>query len=319
VVAELVRRLWPDADPEEDAAAGRRVAAIHQELLAALGRRWDDPRPLPGEAFGGAAAAAARTRLREEIARLATRPRWVLDEPHLGRLLPLWDGLLPGGVEVHFLHLVRAPAAVAAALAERDGLPPAEGLVVWLLHALDAELATRERPRSLLQLEALADPLADPLPGRAARALGAAAGPVDDLERRLAAALAELGGGDAGPAGDSVAVRVALRFQPWAAAAARALAGLAAGREIESRVALDALRFGLDDAAPRAEIERVQSEFDRLRQRSHLVWRENLRIQTDNDRLRRELDELQQRRSWKLTAPLRWLFAAVRRRPRRPT
>jgi acyl carrier protein len=222
VVAELVRRLWPDADPEEDAAAGRRVAAIHQELLAALGRRWDDPRPLPGEAFGGAAAAAARTRLREEIARLATRPRWVLDEPHLGRLLPLWDGLLPGGVEVHFLHVVRAPAAVAAALAERDGLPPAEGLVVWLLHALDAELATRERPRSWLQLEALADPLADPLPGRAARALGAAAGPVDDLERRLAAALAELGGGDAGPAGDSEAVREALRFQPWAAAAARA-------------------------------------------------------------------------------------------------
>ena len=35
------------------------VVAIHEQLLAALGRAWNDPRPLPGGWLGSAAAAAA--------------------------------------------------------------------------------------------------------------------------------------------------------------------------------------------------------------------------------------------------------------------
>jgi amino acid adenylation domain-containing protein len=305
VAAELVRRLGPDAAGPEAAAVDRRIAAIHEGFLAAVGRRWDDPRPLPAEAFRGAAAGAARAELRGVIAQLASRPRWVVDEPRLCRLLPLWDDLVPETVEVRFLHVLRRPEAAAAVLAEREGLPPGEGLLVWLLHALDGELATRERRGSWLRLETLAAPL----PAAAVAAVAAAAGPVDDLEGRLTAALGELGGAVAGPGGESEALREALRFQPWAAAAHRALAALAEGREIEGRVALDALRFGLDEDARRTEIERVQSENDRLREKSHVVWQENLRMREENERLRREL--IDRTRHGRLFTTLRWLYTVV--------
>jgi hypothetical protein len=116
-------------------------------------------------------------------------------------------------------------------------------------------------------------------------------------------------------------MREVLRFQPWATAADRALVGFTEGREVQSRVALDALRFGLDEGARKTELERVQNENDRLRGKSHVVWQESLRIQGENDRLRQELTALgcdRQRRPWTLASPWRWLFAVVRR-GHRPT
>lgn len=326
VVADLIGSLGPDA-PGIDTEESRRISAIHESFLAALGRAWHDTHPLPEEVFSGETAIAARARLREVFDRLATRSRWVLDGSRLGRLLPLWDGLLPAAVDVHFLHVLCGPSAAAAELVEHEGLQVEEGLLSWLLHALDSESATRGRSRSWVRLETLGPPVP---PGFAA-AIAAAVGPLEASEERVAAVLSGLRDRrspevptDLGPALE------VLRFQPWADVAERALLGFSQGREIESRVALDALRFGLDEGARRVELERVQGENVRLREKTHAVWQQSLRVQEDNERLHRELEsvardhervrrslerelqELQQRGSWRQPAPLRWLAAVLR-------
>ena len=99
-------------------------------------------------------------------------PRWLVKDPRICRLLPLWSGVQadPRG-EVRFLHIVRQPLAVAASLAARNGLSTARSLLLWLRHILEAEKATRSRPRAWLRWEDLTSDPASTLE-RAFRAAG---------------------------------------------------------------------------------------------------------------------------------------------------
>ena len=331
-VTDLLRHLWSDDIGAADATANSRIATIHDEFRESLGRSWDDPRPLGHDDFNGPAAAKAREKLCEVMGQLAESQRWEINDPHMCRLLSLWDGLFPGPAVVHFLHVLHGPGAVVEALAEHEGFPADKSLLLWLLYALDAEMTTRGRPRSWIRFEALAAP---PLPGLV-NAIRTVAGPLDHLERRLdawretACEVSRNHGGGDGDRGVEV-----LRFHPWAAAAYKALLGFTEGREVESRTALDALRFGLDHERRALELDRVQSESDRQREKSHQVWQEGVRAREENERLRRELDalrrahseneqiqqslrrelhDLQQRTTWKLMAPVRWVYTMLRGR-----
>lgn len=331
-VTGLLRHLWSDDVGTVQPTAERRIAAIHNEFLEALGRTWDDPRPFGRDDFAGTAAAGARAQLCEVVDQLAGCGRWTIDDPRMCRLLPLWDGLFLEHSEVHYLHLLEWPGAVVEVLAEREGFPTDKSLLLWLMYALDAEAATRDSPRSWIRLEALAAP---PRPNLV-KTLRAVAGQLDHLERRLTEGLeAGLGALRNKRGGSDETDFEALRFHPWAAAAYRALVGFTEGREVESRIALDALRFGLDEDRRFWELDRVQGESDRLREKSHHVWQESVRAREENQRLRREIDDLrransesehsrqslqqqlhdlQQRRSWKLMAPLRWCYSLLRGR-----
>lgn len=76
----------------------------------------------------------------------AHRP-WMLKEPRLCLLLPLWRRLLEAPVGVH-IH--RSPVEVASSLDKRNGIPMRAGLALWEKYVLSAWEASCDMPRVLV-------------------------------------------------------------------------------------------------------------------------------------------------------------------------
>ena len=136
------------------------VVAVHERLLAALGRSWDDPRPLPEDWLHSPAADQA-TRDIEAIVRrdFSTTPLWAVKDPRLCRFLPLWRRVLGAlGIEPRILLMTRHPEEVAGSLERRDGLPAAISELLWARYLLDAASGSEGCKRCLL---AYADLLQD--------------------------------------------------------------------------------------------------------------------------------------------------------------
>ena len=128
------------------------VVAIHDRLLHALGRGWNDPRPLPQGWLEGAAAAEASAALEALLrAEFGGSPLWAVKDPRMCRLLPLWWPVLARmGVRPAALFVLRHPQEVAASLAARNQWPDALSRLLWIQHLLDAEADSREVPRTVL-------------------------------------------------------------------------------------------------------------------------------------------------------------------------
>jgi len=128
------------------------VVTLHDALLSEAGSRWDDPTSFPsawidsppGQRYVEALAAAVR-------ASYGDAPLFVLKDPRMCRLMPVWRQVLPRlGCEPLALMVVRHPLEVAASLQRRDGLTQAHALLLWLQHVVAAEAATRAMPRVVL-------------------------------------------------------------------------------------------------------------------------------------------------------------------------
>ena len=133
------------------------IVRVHERLMAALGWAWDDIRSLPiGFEHDEPAQVAARELLAIVNRDFAGVPLWGLKDPRLCRLMPLWVELFAAErVEPRYLLALRHPLDVAASLAARDGIGTARGLMLWLGHLLDAERATRGKPRIVVHYEDL--------------------------------------------------------------------------------------------------------------------------------------------------------------------
>lgn len=134
---------------------------LHDRLLLALGRAWDDTFPFPpdwwwDDALTGRYRAEALDLLRRDF---PTASVWGLKDPRLCRLLPWWEGLWQETQSAPlFLLVCRPPAEVAASLARREGFSAPKSYLLWLQHTLEAERATRGQPRVLVDFKAfLAD------------------------------------------------------------------------------------------------------------------------------------------------------------------
>lgn len=139
------------------------IIAIHDGFLAAVGSRWDDPRPLPEAAFTDAAARMCLERLVAVLARdFAGVSRFVVKDPRMCRLLPLWHSAAEAvGARPVAVLPVRTPLAVARSLQRRNGFAIEAGLALWLSHVLSAERATRGWRRHFLNYDSfVADPIA---------------------------------------------------------------------------------------------------------------------------------------------------------------
>ncbi len=79
-----------------------------------------------------------------------------LKEPRICRFAPLYIELLyEQGYDCLFVLPLRNPLAVIASLAKRNGMSEGFAALLWLRHVLDAEAATRGRPRVVVSYEAL--------------------------------------------------------------------------------------------------------------------------------------------------------------------
>ena len=137
-------------DPETEVWEQPGLMDIHERALAAVGlEAWDDASPLPADAW----ASDRLDRFQDELIAWASehyaadRP-WVVKDPRMCRLAPLWWPVLQrlGRPPVCVL-LARHPTEVAASLERRDALAAGHAHALWLRHMLEADAATRDRPR----------------------------------------------------------------------------------------------------------------------------------------------------------------------------
>ena len=135
------------------------VVAVHERLLQALGRSWDDPRPLPDGWLESAAAGDAAQEIEAIIRRdFAAAPLWAVKDPRLCRLLPLWRRVLGNlGIEPRVLLVSRHPREVMDSLAKRDGLPAPISELLWARYLLDAVAGSEGCPRCILAYVDLMD------------------------------------------------------------------------------------------------------------------------------------------------------------------
>lgn len=135
------------------------VVDIHERLLEALHRSWHDVGPLPWDWRRTASADICKAEIRTLLERdFSTHPFWVLKDPRMCRVLPMWLEVLTAmAIEPRHVIALRHPLAVAASLEKRDALPTAHGCLLWLAHMIDAEKATRGGMRTFVSYDALLD------------------------------------------------------------------------------------------------------------------------------------------------------------------
>ena len=139
------------------------VWAVHENLLADLGSRWDMIGALPeGWAEGEAAKQAARSLVGIVERQFLGHGVWAVKDPRTTRLMPVWVRALDSlGLTPRFVHVVRHPAEVARSVQARDGMDVRTANLLWLAHQWDAERATAGHPRARIAYD---DLLADPVP-----------------------------------------------------------------------------------------------------------------------------------------------------------
>ena len=116
------------------------IVSVHEALLVALERRWDDPRPMPDDWLESEPAREAGEAIAAILRRdFAGVPLWAVKDPRLCRLMPLWRRVLADlAIEPRVLLVSRHPQEVAGSLLRRDGLPIAIGELLWARYLLDA-------------------------------------------------------------------------------------------------------------------------------------------------------------------------------------
>ena len=134
-----------------------RLVDAHDRFLTEAGTAWDAILDYPKSLFTTDLAATCRTRLAEIVrSEYGDAPLFVLKDPRLSRLLPLWrpvfDTLAATPCAV---IMVRNPLEVASSLQRRDRWDEYRALLVWLRYLLSAERDTRHMARCFIRYEDL--------------------------------------------------------------------------------------------------------------------------------------------------------------------
>jgi GT2 family glycosyltransferase len=144
----------PDENPRGFFERGDLHAAC-VEALAARGADWSIPLDRDANADPDRRLRGTFDTIRAE---LESRAPWFVKEP---RLCLLWPDIGPLVADAAIVHVVRAPGAVAASVAARDGLTAPHALALWEHYNLAALAAGASRPRTIVDYHALlADPVA---------------------------------------------------------------------------------------------------------------------------------------------------------------
>ncbi|PWE18700.1 hypothetical protein DDZ18_03660 [Marinicauda salina] len=151
--------LPPNEANPKGYAESRQLMQLHERMLAESGSSWDDwstfnpdwGKSQAGQSYG------------EQIRALVDSEYGGSDviavkDPRICRFAKYWiEEVERGGYDVRVLHVLRNPLEVAQSLQARDGMEILRGLLLWLRHVLDAEAATRSKPRVFARYEALVE------------------------------------------------------------------------------------------------------------------------------------------------------------------
>jgi hypothetical protein len=135
----------------------RDVWALNEEILAAAGASWLDPGAADLTRLSDETRAAFVARARALVAALDEHGSWMVKDPRLCILFPIWREALAHPLAV---LVWREPAAVARSLERRDGFPVPLGLAMWEEYSRSMLSSTRGLPRVAVSYEELvADPV----------------------------------------------------------------------------------------------------------------------------------------------------------------
>jgi hypothetical protein len=130
---------------------------LHNQLLEEIDTSWDDWTPIAPNWFRSPSAARYAHRLADFLTtEFADRPLFVLKDPRLCRLAPLWlQAFELAEWTPKVVFPVRGPLDVAASLNKRNGMPMGKAMLVWLRYVVDAEAATRGLRRCFVSYDLL--------------------------------------------------------------------------------------------------------------------------------------------------------------------
>lgn len=125
------------------------IVDAHERFLAEAGTGWDAMADYPPAIFSAQPAAACRRTLTDlTIREYGDAPLFILKDPRISRLMPLWRPVLDAlGVAPRIVIMVRNPLEVADSLERRNHWGEHRALIVWLRYLLAAERDTRDLPR----------------------------------------------------------------------------------------------------------------------------------------------------------------------------
>lgn len=125
------------------------ISKMNDDLMRAAGSAWFNWQRLDATWFDSPAAAKFREIAAVQLATVyPNASRAVLKDPRICRLVPFWEPcLLKAGMVPKYLHIHRHPLEVARSLHFWAGYSQNYGLILWLRYQLDAEAATRGKPR----------------------------------------------------------------------------------------------------------------------------------------------------------------------------
>ncbi len=135
------------------------LVLLHDSMLAEAGSRWDDWRVFDPELIGFKRARYFKSEIKRHIVEeYGEAPLIVLKDPRICRFAGFYQEML-GELDVEPLFVLthRNPLAVIASLQERDNMTRGFASLLWLRHVLDAEFATRGRPRAFVSYEEFLD------------------------------------------------------------------------------------------------------------------------------------------------------------------
>jgi hypothetical protein len=156
--ADLPQNFYPPAD---DNPKGYWESAqwidVHDSALAQLGARWDVPLILDPAWFQSEAAQQVEQRLAELVKTdFSTSPFFVVKDPRICRLMPLWLRVIDRlEAQLRSVLVMRHPGEVIASLTKRNDIQPCVAQLLWVRHTLEAELHSRGHPRSFVLYDRL--------------------------------------------------------------------------------------------------------------------------------------------------------------------
>ena len=133
------------------------VVRVHNQLLEALGTSSADPLPLPRDWLELSCTQQAKAELASIIeSDFSESSLFVVKDPRIAKVLPLWLELLDElHVDTRVVIPFRHPLDVAASLKARDNMSLATSLLLYVDSYLNAELSSRGRRRCFVSYDQL--------------------------------------------------------------------------------------------------------------------------------------------------------------------